>query len=83
METKGFKPFFALSRDVRNAACCAILGICAVGSAAFAANPLTTDFYSADAAALVHNDSLFIFAGHDEQGPQGNNNKNFNIPFRR
>ena len=77
METKGFKPFFALSRDVRNAACCAILGICAVGSAAFAANPLTTDFYSADAAALVHNDSLFIFAGHDEQGPQGNNNKNF------
>ena len=45
--------------------------------AAFAANPLTTAFYSADAAALVHNDSLFIFAGHDEQGPQGNNNKAF------
>ncbi len=44
---------------------------------ALAANPLTTDFYSADAAALVHNDSLFIFAGHDEQGPQGNNNKAF------
>ena len=38
---------------------------------AYAANPLTTAFYSADAAALVHNDSLFIFAGHDEQGPQG------------
>ena len=37
----------------------------------FAANPLTTKFYSADAAALVHNDSLFIFAGHDEQGAQG------------
>ena len=33
---------------------------------AMAANPLTTAFYSADAAALVHNDSLFIFAGHDE-----------------
>jgi len=46
-------------------------------TAAFAANPLTTEFYSADAAALVHNDSLFIFAGHDEQGPQGNNNKAF------
>lgn len=44
---------------------------------ALAANPLTTDFYSADAAALVHNDSLFIFAGHDEQGPQGDNNKAF------
>lgn len=40
-------------------------------SIAEAANPLTTKFYSADAAALVHNDSLFIFAGHDEQGPQG------------
>lgn len=46
-------------------------------TAAMAANPLTTAFYSADAAALVHNDSLFIFAGHDEQGPQGNNNKFF------
>ena len=45
--------------------------------ACFAANPLTTDFYSADAAALVYHDSLFIFAGHDEQGPQGNNNKAF------
>ena len=45
--------------------------------ACFAANPLTTEFYSADAAALVHNDSLFIFAGHDEQGPQSNNNKAF------
>lgn len=32
-----------------------------------AANPITTAFYSADAAALVHNDSLFIFAGHDER----------------
>ncbi len=54
----------------------AILGI-GIASVAMAANPLTTAFYSADAAALVHNDSLFIFAGHDEQGPQGNNNKFF------
>ncbi|MBO4437120.1 MAG: glycoside hydrolase family 43 protein [Fibrobacter sp.] len=46
-------------------------------AACFAANPLTTDFYSADAAALVYHDSLFIFTGHDEQGPQGNNNKAF------
>ena len=47
---------------------CAVLGVfCLFGvQSAFAANPLTTDFYSADAAALVHNDSLFIFAGHDE-----------------
>ncbi len=48
-----------------------------VAAVAMAANPLTTKFYSADAAALVHNDSLFIFAGHDEQGAQGNNNKFF------
>lgn len=48
-----------------------------VASLSFAANPLTTDFYSADAAALVYHDSLFVFAGHDEQGPQGNNNKAF------
>lgn len=51
-----------------------VLGTAAV---AMAANPLTTKFYSADAAALVHNDSLFIFAGHDEQGPKGNDNKWF------
>jgi hypothetical protein len=49
----------------------------AFAAVAFAANPLTTAFYSADAAALVHNDSLFIFAGHDEQGPQGNSNEAF------
>ena len=58
---------------------CAVLGVfCLFGApSVFAVNPLTTDFYSADAAALVHNDSLFIFAGHDEQGPEGNNNKAF------
>lgn len=56
---------------------CAFLGLAGVLSPAFAGNPLTTDFYSADAAALVYNDSLFVFAGHDEQGPQGNNNKAF------
>ncbi|MBR4348348.1 MAG: family 43 glycosylhydrolase [Fibrobacter sp.] len=54
-----------------------VLAGAASASVAFAANPLTTAFYSADAAALVYHDSLFIFAGHDEQGPQGNNNKAF------
>ena len=48
-------------------------------STAEAANPLTTSFYSADAAALVHNDSLFIFAGHDEQGPVSDANKWFKM----
>ena len=78
MESKGLESFVNLTRVVRNAAICAVWGLGAVvGSVVFAANPLTTSFYSADAAALVHNDSLFIFAGHDEQGPQGNNNKAF------
>ena len=77
MKTKGLESFVKLTRAARNAVFSSILSFFAVGSAAFAANPLTTDFYSADAAALVHNDSLFIFAGHDEQGPQGNNNKAF------
>ncbi|MCL4102520.1 hypothetical protein MMG03_002122 [Fibrobacter succinogenes] len=57
-------------------AACAMAAVFGFGLAQ-AANPLTTDFYSADAAALVYNDSLFIFAGHDEQGPEGANNKFF------
>ncbi len=67
-----------LGKTIKNLRAClaAILGT-GIASVAMAANPLTTAFYSADAAALVHNDSLFIFAGHDEQGPQGNNNKFF------
>ena len=79
MESKGLESLTRRNRAVKGAVCSAIWGLCVagLGSASFAANPLTTDFYSADAAALVHNDSLFIFAGHDEQGPQGNNNKSF------
>ncbi|MCF0216902.1 MAG: family 43 glycosylhydrolase [Fibrobacteraceae bacterium] len=46
-------------------------------SLAFSANPITTELYTADAAATVYHDSLFIFTGHDEQGPSGNNNKFF------
>lgn len=61
--------------------CTALWGAAVLGSGFVseveAANPLTTKFYSADAAALVHNDSLFIFAGHDEQGAAGANNKFF------
>lgn len=49
-------------------AACSMLFVFGVAQAA---NPITASFYSADAAALVYNDSLFIFAGHDEQGPQG------------
>lgn len=61
-------------KGVLGVAACATLFVFSVAQAA---NPLTTSFYSADAAALVYNDSLFIFAGHDEQGPEGANNKFF------
>lgn len=64
------KTFFKMASAVA-------LGVGVFASAASAANPITTSFYSADAAALVYHDSLFIFAGHDEQGAQGTNNKFF------
>lgn len=53
------------------------LGLLLTAAVVFAANPITTELYTADAAAMVYNDSLFIFTGHDEQGPAGNNNKAF------
>ena len=77
MEIRKFEFLSRLKRIVCDACFCVFLIIALCFAFAKAANPLTTAFYSADAAALVHNDSLFIFAGHDEQGPQGNNNKAF------
>ncbi len=77
MEIKKFEFLSRLKRIVCDACFCIFLIIALCFAFAKAANPLTTAFYSADAAALVHNDSLFIFAGHDEQGPQGSNNKAF------
>jgi len=77
MEIRKFEFLSRLKRIVCDAYFCVFLIIALCFTFAKAANPLTTAFYSADAAALVHNDSLFIFAGHDEQGPQGNNNKAF------
>ncbi len=77
MEIRKFEFLSRLKRIVCDACFCIFLIIALCFAFAKAANPLTTTFYSADAAALVHNDSLFIFAGHDEQGPQGSNNKAF------
>ncbi len=77
MEIRKFEFLSRLKRIVCDACFCIFLIIALCFAFAKAANPLTTAFYSADAAALVHNDSLFIFAGHDEQGPQGSNNKAF------
>ena len=33
----------------------------------YAGNPIITNKYTADPAAWVHNDTLFVFMGHDEQ----------------
>lgn len=33
----------------------------------YAGNPIIQDMYTADPAAWVHNDTLFVFTGHDEQ----------------
>lgn len=35
-------------------------------------NPIITDKYTADPAALVYNDTVYLFAGHDECPPEGN-----------
>ena len=35
-------------------------------SLAVAQNPLFTDVFTADPAALVHNDTVYLYTGHDE-----------------
>ncbi len=35
-------------------------------------NPIITDKYTADPAALVYNDTVYLYAGHDECPPEGN-----------
>jgi len=35
-------------------------------------NPIITDKYTADPAALVHNDTVYLYAGHDECPPERN-----------
>ncbi len=47
-----------------------ILGLCLTFSAsALASNPLFTDIYTADPAAIVHNDTVYLYTGHDEAKP--------------
>lgn len=38
-------------------------------AALHAANPIVTDVFTADPAALVHNDTVYIYTGHDEAPP--------------
>lgn len=48
-------------------------------TAGWAANPIVNTMFTADPAALVYNDSLFVFTGHDEQGPEGPGNDWFSM----
>jgi hypothetical protein len=45
----------------------------AVASAAYADNPIVTDIYTADPAALVHDGRMYIYTGRDEASPTQNN----------
>lgn len=38
-----------------------------------AENPITMEIYTADPAALVYNDTFYIYCGHDEASPQDTN----------
>lgn len=43
-----------------------LLSIClAFSSATFAANPLFSDVFTADPAAIVHQDTVYLYTGHD------------------
>lgn len=55
----------------------AVLSLLILVSLGFASNPIVNTMFTADPAVLVYNDSLFVFTGHDEQGPEGVNNKWF------
>ena len=55
----------------------AVLSLLILVSLGFASNPIVNTMFTADPAVLVYNDSLFVFTGHDEQGPEGANNKWF------
>lgn len=44
-----------------------LFGIAAVVPALFAANPIITDVYTADPAAMVHDGTVYLYTGHDEQ----------------
>jgi hypothetical protein len=39
-----------------------------------AANPFVTDIYTADPAAIVHGDAVYVYVGHDEAAPRSHYN---------
>jgi hypothetical protein len=48
----------------------ALVGM-ALGTAAHADNPIIRDYFSADPAALVHKDKVYLYTGHDEAEEDG------------
>jgi len=48
------------------------LSLLAAPLCAFAANPIVTDVHTADPAALVHGDTVYVYTGHDEAPPNEN-----------
>ena len=60
-------------RAVRLGAALALVASAAVAPAAFAANPIITNIYTADPAPLVVGNTMYIYTGRDE-APTGTNN---------
>ncbi|MCC8249543.1 glycoside hydrolase family 43 protein [Saccharothrix luteola] len=60
-------------RAVKLGAALALVASTAVAPAAFAANPIITNIYTADPAPLVVGNTMYIYAGRDE-APTGTNN---------
>ena len=48
----------------------ALLALTFMAAPAFAGNPIIRDRFTADPAALVHRDTVYLYTGHDEATPQ-------------
>ena len=51
----------------------AVVLVSVLATAAQADNPIVTDIYTADPAALVHDGRLYIYTGRDEASPTQTN----------
>ena len=49
--------------------------LCLIFGSAFTQNPIITDMFTADPAPLVHNDTLFLYTGHDTASVSATNYK--------
>lgn len=60
-----------MSRSGTPAALAAVALLAVLAAPASAAAPITTAIYTADPAALVVDDTLYLYTGHDEAPPGG------------